>query len=207
MRISRDLVAGAILLMVGGFLLALEHLPDIAFVIPLLIGLGLLGLFLVARTPALLSTGAVITGIGVGILTATQGSADFGGAGVLVSIGAGFLLVTVLGAIFQVPSVRTWPLVPGLALIALGAIIYSSGLGQEVLDVASRWWPLALVLMGAYLVLAARLRLPLHAGGHDRVEVDEDTRYELPSVDRRAAERRAVDEQNGEAREPVEGHG
>ncbi len=132
-------------------------------------GWRLLGLFLVLRLPALLGAGAVITGIGVGILTATQGNPDFGGAGVLVSIGAGFLLVTVLGAIFDIHSVRTWPLVPGLALIALGAVIFAAGLGQEVLDIAARGWPALLVLMGAYLLLAARMGLPLHgreAGDH-----------------------------------------
>lgn len=162
-RMSRDWLAGGMLLIVGAFLLAVRFVPNIAVLIPLLIGLALLGVFLLVRVPALLSAGAVITGLGVGILTATQGSPDIGGAGALISVGAGFLLVTLLGAIFDVPSVRTWPLIPGLALIALGAVIYAAGLGQEVLDVATAWWPLLLVLMGTYLLLAARLGLPLNA--------------------------------------------
>lgn len=162
-RISRDWVAGGMLLSVGAFLLAVRFVPNLAVLIPLLIGLALLGVFLLIRAPALLTAGSVITGLGVGILTATQGSSDIGGAGALVSLGAGFLLVTLLGVIFQVPSVRSWPLVPGLALIAIGAVIYAAGLGQEVLDVSTAWWPVLLVLMGAYLLLAARLRLPLNA--------------------------------------------
>lgn len=180
-RIGRDWVAGAILLIVGGFLLNLEFVPDVAFLIPLLAGLVLLGLFLILRSPALLGSGAVVTGIGVGILTATQGSPDFAGAGVLVSIGAGFLLVTVLGAIFDVASVRTWPLVPGLALIALGALIYAAGLGQEVLDIAARGWPALLVLMGAYLLLAARMGLPLHGRAGGGEHTDDETVFEAPS--------------------------
>jgi len=167
-RISRDWVAGGILLIVGAFLLALEFLPDLAFLIPLLIGLGLLGVFLLVRSPSLLSAGGVITGVGVGILTAAQGSPDFGGAGVLVSVGGGFLLVWLFGAMFGIPSVRSWPLVPGLALIALGAVIYAAGLGGEMLDVSARGWSLLLVVVGGYLLLAARLRLPLYGDGAAR---------------------------------------
>lgn len=172
---SRDWVAGGILLSVGAFLLALEFLPGVAFLMPLLIGLGLLGVFLLVRSPALLSAGGVITGIGVGILTAAQGSPDFGGAGVLVSVGGGFLLVWLFGAMFGIPSVRSWPLVPGLVLIALGAVIYAAGLGGEMLDISARGWPALLVVVGAYLLLAARLRLPLYDrdGGHQGPVSDE----------------------------------
>ncbi len=161
-RVSRDWVVGGILLIVGGFLLALEFLPDLAFLIPLLIGLALLGAFLLVRSPALLSAGGVITGVGVGILTAAQGSPDFGGAGVLVSVGGGFLLVWLFGAMFGIPSVRSWPLIPGLALISLGALIYAAGLGEEMLDISARGWPLLLVVVGGYLLIAARLGLPLY---------------------------------------------
>lgn len=160
-RLSRDWVAGGILLIVGGFLLALEHLPDLAFLIPLLIGLGLLGAFLLLHMPALLTSGSVITGVGVGILTGAQGSPDFGGAGVLVSVGGGFLLLSLLGTLFEVPSVRAWPLAPGVALVAVGVVIYAAGLGAEMLELATRWWPAVLLVMGIYLLLAARLRLPL----------------------------------------------
>lgn len=161
-RISRDWIAGGILLIVGGFELTLVLLPEQAYLIPLLMGLGLIGVFLLLRTPALLSSGGVIAGIGVGIITARAGSPDFGGAGVLVSVGGGFLLVSFLGAIFDVPSVRTWPMVPGSALIAAGAVIYAANLGQEVLDLAVRGWPVVLIVVGAYLLLAARLHLPPH---------------------------------------------
>lgn len=162
-RISRDWLAGGILLIVGSFFLAIEFLPEAAFLIPLLVGLALLGIFLIFRMPSLLSAGGVITGVGVGILAARQGSPDFGGAGVLVSVGGGFLVVSILAAIFQVPSARAWPIAPGLVLITIGAVIYAAGLGQEVLEVATRWWPAVLVFVGAYLLLAARLRLPLYA--------------------------------------------
>lgn len=182
-RISRDWVAGGILLIVGAFLLALEFLPDLAFLMPLLIGLALLGTFLLVRSPALLSAGGVITGVGVGILTAAQGSPDFGGAGVLASVGGGFLLVSLFGAMFGITAVRSWPLIPGLALIALGTVIYAAGLGEEMLDISARGWPVLLVVVGAYLLLAARLRLPLYGERSLRADtVSDETDATVPVV-------------------------
>ncbi len=182
-RISRDWVAGGILLIVGAFLLALEFLPDLAFLMPLLIGLALLGIFLLVRSPALLSAGGVITGVGVGILTAAQGSPDFGGAGVLASVGGGFLLVSLFGAMFGITAVRSWPLIPGLALIALGTVIYAAGLGEEMLDISARGWPVLLVVVGAYLLLAARLRLPLYGERALRADtVSDETDATVPVV-------------------------
>ena len=182
-RISRDWVAGGILLIVGAFLLALEFLPDLAFLMPLLIGLALLGTFLLVRSPALLSAGGVITGVGVGILTAAQGSPDFGGAGVLASVGGGFLLVSLFGAMFGITAVRSWPLIPGLALIALGTVTYAAGLGEEMLDISARGWPVLLVVVGAYLLLAARLRLPLYGERALRADtVSDETDATVPVV-------------------------
>jgi hypothetical protein len=174
-KLSRDLVAGSILLVVGAMLLAIEHLPDVAFLIPFIVGLALLGVALLVRLPTALASGGVITGIGVGILVARQGSPDLGAAGLLLSIGGGFLAVTLLAALFDLPAVRSWPLVPGLALVALGAVIYAGGLGQETLDLASAWWPALLLVVGAYLILAARLRLPLYAD-EARGARDDETR-------------------------------
>lgn len=180
-RVSRDWVAGGILLIVGAFLLALEFLPDLAFLMPLLIGLALLGIFLLVRSAALLSAGGVITGIGVGILTAAQGSPDFGGAGVLVSVGGGFLLVWLFGLMFGIPAVRSWPLVPGLALIALGTVTYAAGFGEEMLDISSRGWPALLVVVGGYMLLAARLRLPLYGDDATRPStISEETDATVP---------------------------
>lgn len=189
-RISRDWVAGGILLIVGAFLLALEFLPDLAFLMPLLVGLALLGLFLLVRSPALLSAGGVITGVGVGILTATQGSPDFGGAGVLMSVGGGFLLVWLFGAMFGIPAVRSWPLIPGLALIALGTITYAAGFGEEMLDISARGWPILLVVVGGYLLVAARLRLPLYGGGGSHGDpVSDETDATVPVTVRSRDER------------------
>ncbi len=189
-RISRDWVAGGILLIVGAFLLALEFLPGLAFLMPLLVGLALLGTFLLVRSPALLSAGGVITGVGVGILTATQGSADFGGAGVLMSVGGGFLLVWLFGVMFGIPAVRSWPLIPGLVLIALGTITYLAGFGEEMLDISARGWPILLVVVGGYLLVAARLRLPLYGGGGSHGDpVSDETDATVPVTVRGSDER------------------
>jgi hypothetical protein len=167
-RVSRDFVAGGVLLIVGAYFVTVELLPEQAFLIPMVLGLILLGIFLLVRSPGLLGAGGVISGVGVGILVARQGSPDFGGAGVLISIGGGLLLVSILAAIFEVRSARAWPIAPGLAFITVGAVIYAAGLGRQALDFATRGWPVLLIAIGAYLLLAARLRLPLYAGDEER---------------------------------------
>jgi hypothetical protein len=168
---SRDVVAGAILLIVGSFLLAGRFLPGVDRLMPLLVGLGLLGLFFVTRSPSALIPGGIVTGVGVGILVATQGDPQFGGAGFLLSAGGGFLLVSFLGALYQIPESRYWPLIPGSILVAIGAVIFAGQLGAEVLRLAADWWPLVLVAMGIYLLVAARFE----AG-----EEDDETRAGRP---------------------------
>lgn len=204
---NRDLVAGAILLIVGLFLLAGQLVPGFERFIPLLVGLALLLLFFVTRSPAALIPGGIVTGVGVGILVATQGDQQFGGAGFLMSLGGGFLLVSLLGAIFQVPEVRAWPLVPGSILIAVGALILAGQMGQTVLDIATRWWPLVLVIVGGYLVFAARGRHPEDVStrsGIQTVLTGRDARRARERAEREEREERERAEREREERERTE---
>jgi hypothetical protein len=166
--LSRDWIAGAILIIVGLFLLAGRFLPGLDRLIPLFVGLGLLGVFFVTRSPGALIPGGIVTGVGVGILVAIQGDPQFGGAGFLLSLGGGFLLVSFLGALYQIPESRYWPLIPGSILVAIGALIFAAQLGSQVLRVAADWWPIVLVIVGAYLLIAARLRQADEAGDETR---------------------------------------
>lgn len=174
---SRDWVGGAVLIIVGGFFLARNLVPGIERLIPLFVGLALLALFFLIRSPGALIPGGIVTGVGVGILVASQGN-TFGGAGFLMSVGAGFIAISVLGAIFGVPGTRYWPLVPGSVLIAIGAVIFAAQLGPQVLELAETYWPLVLIVVGGYLLLRARQgvgaiaedreRLRSHSEGSER---------------------------------------
>ena len=157
-RLNRDWIAGAMLLLIGFVLLGNRLFPDLVSSVPLIIGLALLGLFLLTRSLGALVAGGVVTGLGVGILVATRGSPDFGAAGFLISLAGGFYLVWILGLLFERREVRWWPVVPGSLLLAAGAVVYALGWGEPLLQVAVDWWPVLPILMGAFLLLSARLR-------------------------------------------------
>ncbi len=72
-RINRDWVTGATLVVVGLLLLGNRLFPDLVPLVPLIVGLGLLGLFLLTRTVGSLTAGGVITGVGVGVSDRDQG--------------------------------------------------------------------------------------------------------------------------------------
>jgi hypothetical protein len=152
---SRDWIAGALLVIVGAFFLAERLVPGLERFIPLLVGLALVGLFLVTRSAGALVPGGVLTGVGIGTLIATQPDSPYGGSAFLVSMGAGFILVSALAAMFGIRDARAWPLVPGSVLITIGVIIIASDQGRPVLEFAETWWPLVLVLVGGW-VLSAR---------------------------------------------------
>jgi hypothetical protein len=157
-HLNRDSVGGAMLLVAGFLLLGERLFPNLVALVPLLIGLALLAVFLVTRSPNALVNGSVIAGIGVGVLVVKGGNPDIGATGFIVSLAGGFYLAWILGLIFDVPSVRWWPVVPGSILLALGAIVYTAHAGQSLVAFAVDWWPALLVIMGAYLLLHGRLR-------------------------------------------------
>ena len=74
---------------------------------------------------------------------------------------------------FNIRSLRWWPLVPGFLLPVIGAIVTSGHMGKDVLSAAADWWPILLVLMGAFLLYRARSHgmcptRRLRAGGRPR---------------------------------------
>ena len=162
-RLNRDWVAGVMLLVVGLLRLGDSLFPDLVPIVPLALGLGLLGVFLVGRSVGALVNGSVTVGIGVGVLVARNGNQDFGAAGFIVSLAGGFYLIWLLGLIFEIQAVRWWPVVPGSLLLAIGAVVYTAKMGASLLQLAVDWWPGLLVAMGIYLLLHQRLLARLAA--------------------------------------------
>ncbi len=171
--LNRDWIIGAMLLLVGFERLGNRLFPDLVTIVPLLVGLGLLGLFFLMRSLGPLVAGGVISGLGLGILVATRGSPDVGAAGFLISLAGGFYLAWILGLVFDVREVRWWPVVPGSLLLAAGAVVYTAGLGVQLLQVAVDWWPLVPIVTGLYLLLSARLRARF---------AEEDETSQVPAV-------------------------
>jgi hypothetical protein len=153
---SRDWIAGAVLVIVGLFFLAGRLVPGLDRFIPLIVGLGLVGVFLATRWRGALVPGGVLCGVGVGTVIATQPDSTYGGGAFLISLGGGFLLVSLLAALYQVREARAWPLVPGSVLVTMGVLILAGNQGRAVLEFAQTWWPVVLVAIGAWVLVGAQ---------------------------------------------------
>lgn len=173
-RTGRDWLAGSVLVVVGLLLLAERRMPELVPVIPLVVGLAVLVLFLVRRSPTALLVGCVMTGAGIGVLLDREGSA-LAGVAFLGCLAGGFAAAWLLGLVFRMPGLRLWPLVGAVTCAGLAAILLLGDLGAEVRRVAVAWWPIAVMLLGVVLLAGAR-------SGRRRQDPDEETRM-VPTVE------------------------
>lgn len=162
MNDRRSLTAGVVLLVLGGFFL-LSRTYDLSGpgVILSLIGTIFLVLSAVRGFRGPLLPAGVLLGLGAGFLLREPLVALLPPWATLVlGLGAGFLLVALLDRVAGHAGRRPSPLVPGVLLVA---VAFFGALAQHtpVLDVLRRiesLWPWALVIAGALLVVQAMLR-------------------------------------------------
>lgn len=144
-----------------GILVALASLVAPEFQGPIIvggIGVGFLIAYFVTKLYGLAVPGCIMLGIGGGValtqavvLEPNAGSAEAGL--ILLGMGAGFVLIYILDLLYSRAS-NWWPLVPGLILLVLGAILYSAGAAPDVL----KWWPALLVLGGLWAIVSGLRR-------------------------------------------------
>ena len=82
-------IGGLILILIGAGLLANQYVPDIGRYAPLVVGLGLLIIFIVTRNAGALIGGAIVTGIGVGLLMDVQFPPSEGTSWIPLCLGLG----------------------------------------------------------------------------------------------------------------------
>ena len=178
-------IGGIILILVGAGLLANHFVPDIGRYAPLVVGLGLLIIFLVTRNAGALIGGSIVTGIGVGLLMDEQFPPAEGTSWIPLCLGLGFLGIWVFGGLLRMPEARFWPLIPGgiltfVGIAALGGL--SSEIGQYV-------WPVVLILIGVVSIAGSLRRRPAAPGPSAAPEPtespvpDQPSALELPSDD------------------------
>ena len=157
MNDRRSLTAGLVLLMLGGFFLLSRtyHLSGPGVILSL-IGAIFLVLSAIRGFRGPLLPAGVLLGLGAGFLLRQPLETLLPPWATLVlGLGAGFLLVALLDRVAGHAGRRPSPLVPGVILVA---VAFFGALAQHtpVLDVLRRvesLWPWALVLAGLLLVV------------------------------------------------------
>ncbi len=148
-RNRRSLVSGAILILLGIVLLALQFVEGFgeAVVFFLIGGLFVTG-YLYTRAYGLLIPGGILLGLGLGSIGEAS-ALSFGDLG-SVGLGIGFVSIYVIALIYQGGS-HWWPLIPGVALILTGL---ASG-NRSFERLLSVGWPLILVFIGLAILAGA----------------------------------------------------
>jgi len=150
-------VPGAVLIAIGLAFLLGQLVPHAGDYIVLAIGLTFLGAFVATREYGFLVPGGIVTGVGAGVVIAANLPGAEGSALFLLAIGSGFLAIWVIGLAFHLPENHPWPLVPGLILGGIGA---ASLAGTRYEEIGRYGWPIALIALGAALLLRAMARRP-----------------------------------------------
>ena len=159
-------MAGLVVVGIGLFLLVAQLVPDVGRWIPLIIGLIFIAVFVARREYGFLIPGAIISGVGVGVLLADVVEGPLAGAVVVLSLAGGFLAIWVIGSLMRLPQTSGtpwerevspydwWPLIPGGILALIGALLLIEADVEGVL----RWWPLIIIAIGLLLIGQAVLR-------------------------------------------------
>lgn len=145
------LVAGLVIAGLGLFFLAGQLEPDIGRFVTLIIGLGLLLVFLFTREYGFLVPGSILTGVGVGIVLDASASGQAESGVMMLTVAGGFLGIWVIGSIFRLSQNHWWPLIPGGILTLIGLVQMTRT------DIASalRFWPVVLIVLGAFVLAKA----------------------------------------------------
>ncbi len=149
------ILPGLLLVTVGVIMLVANMLPTAGTAIPAAIGAVFLVAYVLTRNYGFLVPGCILSGLGIGIIVESAGAAGGNGAAVILGLSGGFLLIMVV-TLIQQPGTEAgwWPLIPGsiLGVIGLAQLMDSTHIIAQV----GRWWPLALVVAGVWVLLRSR---------------------------------------------------
>ncbi len=163
-----QLVTGAILIVLGVGLLALQFLEGFGeAVIFFLIGGAFVAGYLYSRAYGLLIPGCILLGLGLGSVGGSSISSVSEDTFVLLGLGVGFIAIWVMPLVYEGKSIW-WPLIPGVILIVVGLAEGNESF-EKLLEVG---WPLILVLIGL-LVLAGAFGLTGRKRQGESVDVEE----------------------------------
>ena len=148
-RPQRRRVVGIVLIVLGIYFLSAYFFPTGGLSLALLGAFLLAGYALSERMPGFLISGCILLGLGMGIVL-TDLLGDPWWPLILLGLGAGFC------AIPSADRRQGWALVPGGILVLLGGLflltLQEIGLTWAFWDTIGRWWPVALVAVGIWIL-------------------------------------------------------
>ncbi len=161
-RTNRKPLTGGIILIAVGALALLGQLNLFenaeVFIVPAL-GAIFLAWGLLTRTFGLVIPGGILSSIGLGIALTEGPLAGLGepaeGAVFLLAFAAGWLLIALLSTLTS-GGFQWWPLIPGGILALVGGLLLAGETGLQVLKVIGYAWPVALIALGAWIILRKR---------------------------------------------------
>jgi len=153
----RGWIGGAVLVALGLFLFAQQFVRiDVGWLVLPGLALIFLAAGVVARKAGLIIPGSILGGMSLGILGAEYASKGLAepvqGGLFLLALAAGFAFITPLTALVT-RKAHWWALVVAVALALIGGVVFAGDAGLRVLEIVGKLSPLALVALGAGLIL------------------------------------------------------
>lgn len=179
---NRNALIGGLILIFGGALaLVGQVVPDswgLGFGLLVLLGLGLAFHIagILTREAGWFIPGGILTGIGVGIALVEGGPlANLVPAGWLPGDDGGLFMLAFAGGWFLIPlttalftdETHWWPLIPGAIMLLIGLAAGFGSVFASALTLIGSLWPLALILVGLYVIVRSR------RGGVEKEPVDD----------------------------------
>jgi hypothetical protein len=156
-RKSDAWIGGVILVLIGAAALAANYTIIPAYLMLLVPGLALLLVGLFKRQLGPVIPGCILSSLSVGAYLVSQGLASLSGEAMgavfMVTLACGFFAIALLSLYTQRGRLAWWPLIPGGVLASIGGMLLGGESGLKALEIFSKAWPAALVLLGAYLLL------------------------------------------------------
>jgi hypothetical protein len=153
------IISGLVLILLGGLFLLDQFVQIPAMGNLFLPALGLFFLIwgIATRTGGLLIPGGILTGIGTGVylMQALRLEGEQEPGIFLLSFGGGFILIALLSLVFSAEK-HWWALIPGGILAAIGGALYMGGAALDILQLVGKFWPVALILVGVWVLLRRR---------------------------------------------------
>jgi len=146
-------LGAALLIVLGvvGLIANLSGIKDFGFAIPLAVGAAFMAAFLVSHRYGFLVPGAILTGVGSGLVLAWALGASDNGPYVVLCGGLGFLLIYLLDMVVGRTMHRWWPLIPGTVMVLSAGATASQS--EAFMAQVRIWSPLLLVALGVGILL------------------------------------------------------